>query len=218
MIQLTERGAVPNYPHVICKANLEQKRTYHIKGTDIDLFIENKFNENLRERNPNRAEVVYVPEFSTFKGYESKFRAFTQSLLPGDIVYIQHFQLADHSGDSNVAMLDYDGTELFLVDLREVYFKVVDGTPIPFGSNMLCEYTNPEKAFTESGLIIPEVARAGRRRAEGRATVRYISPDVRNVSVGDKIMFEKHADYSVEFNDKQYLKITDDEVLGILTD
>lgn len=216
LIKLGENGGRPAANYVYCKADLEQKKNHHIEGTDITLYIETKFNENLRERNPNYAEVVYIPEEDYFCGYE-KYRKYRQDLKPGDQICVQHFQLVDHSGESLAELEDFNGEQLFRVDLKEVYFKIVDGEPVMLSNFLLCE--RPEaKTVTDGGIIIPEVAQDGYNRVAKRAIVRYVSDQIRaEINPGDEILFTEFADYEVEFNGKKYLKIASDEVLGVFT-
>lgn len=222
MIKIGPNGSVPNSQYVLCTANLEQKKTYHIPGTEIDLLIENKYNDNYRERNPNYAEVVYIPNSNKFQGYE-KYRHYDQILKPGDKVCVQHFQLIDDRNESKAIAEDFDGKPLFLVDLREVYFKIVKNKPVPLSNYTLCEYADPLKDKTSSGLFIPEIAQEQERRNSKQVIVKYVSEFVKkqgvnSVSPGDRVLFIDYADYELEFDGKKYLKIASDEILGILED
>lgn len=212
-----EQPATPLLPYVLCKADMEQKKIVHLSD-EVDIYIDNKYNENLRERNPNIAYVVYSNDTDKFKGYD-KGQVFNNKLVPGDKVYLQHFQLLGHSNESLAMAEDVSGDELFLVDLREVYFKVVNNEPVMLSNYMLCEYEEISDRLP-SGLLIPAMAEENILRNElKRAVVRYISDEVSDkIKVGDVILFEKHADYRLTFNGKEYLKMSSTEVLAKIQD
>lgn len=213
LVYVGENGVKPQMPWVVVKTDLDQKKHHKITGTDVVLEIENQYNENLRERNPNYAEVVYVSDAESFCGYE-KYQQFKNKLKVGDVVCLQHFQLMDHSGNSQAKAIDDSGESLYLVDIREIYFKVEAGEPVMLSNYTLCErVVSPE--ITDGGIIIPETAQYGRTREHARANVRYMSDEIKDVfTVGDEIIFTKYADYELDFNGKTYLKISSDEVLA----
>lgn len=202
---------IPNQPYVYCKADLEQKKIHHVDGTDIDLYIENKFNENLRERNPNYATVIYVPNVTHFTGYDKK--QYPQILQPGDLVCLQHFQLQGHSNESLEEIEDVDGMPLFRVDLKEVYFKINEGKPELLSDYTLCEYETA-KTITDAGVILPETAIDPYRRSSKRAIVVQVSESVENINEGDVIYYSDFADYELEFDGKKLLKISAGDILA----
>lgn len=209
-----EGDIVPKNQYVVCRADVNQKKHHQIPGTDIDLYIENKFNENLRERNPNYAEVAYVSDSPDYEGYEPG-RVFKNKLSSGDNVCVQHFQIVDHNGNSNAFAVDKDGNDLFLVDIREVYFRDNGGTPETCSNYILCEREDLVET-TESGIIIPETIQDEYRRGTSRAVVRYTSDQLTyNIKPGDVILFIKYADYELTYGGKTYLKLAEDEIMGV---
>lgn len=212
-------GAKPNKQYVICTADLDQKKNHKIENTEITLYLETKYNNNYRERNPNYATVVYVPEQDKFDGWDIG-REYDQILKPGDRICVQHFQLIDDYLESKQVAEGPNGEPLFFVDLREVYFKIVDDKPILLSNFTLCEYADDLKEKTDSGFIIPDIAKEQIRRDSRRARVIYISDFAKRhgISIGDVVLFIEYADYELEFNGKKYLKIASDEILGKFTD
>lgn len=219
LLEIGPNGVIPKLPYVIVKADLDQKKKHIVPGTDVELIIENQYNENLRERNPNYAEVVYSSEEDEFMGYDNK--KFKNILKPGDRICLQHFQLLDHSNNSQAVAIDSQGEQLFIVDIKEVYFKIDEinriDTPVMLSDYTLCERTEVEN-ITEEGILIPDSAYDQYHRSSGRAIVDFKSDTVDSVEVGDVILYEKYADYELEFNGKTYLKISESEILGHFTD
>lgn len=65
---------------------------------------------------------------------------------------------------------------------------------------------------TSSGIFIPHVA----RQKQLRGTVVSIGPKVRQVSLGDIVVYQQYAGGEIEFKGKRYVQVSEDEILMIL--
>lgn len=202
----------PIGPYVVCKADLEQKKKHLIPGTDIELYIETDYEQNYRIKNPNYATVVYVPDGDAYEDWDK--RRHSQILKPGDLICSQHFQLINDRNESQSFYKEGD-EDLFRVDVREVYFKVVDGIPVMLGNNALCELIEPPLQ-TEGGIEIPESLREQFQREMRRAKIAFLPERHEGLEIGDVIVFIEFADYELEFDGKKYLKIATSEMLAII--
>lgn len=69
-----------------------------------------------------------------------------------------------------------------------------------------------EAEKTASGIIIPEAA----KEKPQRANVVAIGGEVKEVKVGDTILFEKYSGSKLKADDKECLIIKEEDILGIL--
>ncbi len=79
----------------------------------------------------------------------------------------------------------------------------------PLMDRVLAELVETEQK-TESGLIIPDTA----KEKPQNATVVEVGEDVELVSKGDTIVFEKYAGNEIKIDDKEYVILKEDEILG----
>ncbi len=63
---------------------------------------------------------------------------------------------------------------------------------------------------TESGIIIPDTA----KEKPQQATVIEVGDDVELVKKGDVVVFEKYAGNEIKIDDKKYVILKEDEILG----
>jgi chaperonin GroES len=78
-----------------------------------------------------------------------------------------------------------------------------------------------EEDKTKGGIIVPDTAKEkpmqGKVIAVGKGKVnekgQVVAPDVKK---GDRILFSKYAGTEVKINQKEYLIIREDDVLGII--
>ncbi len=79
----------------------------------------------------------------------------------------------------------------------------------PLMDRVLAELMDLEEK-TESGIIIPDTA----KEKPQQATVVEVGDDVELVKKGDVIVFEKYAGNEIKIDDKKYVILKEDEILG----
>jgi len=79
----------------------------------------------------------------------------------------------------------------------------------PLGNRVLVERL-PEETMTEGGLYVP----TGYERKASEGYVRGIGPDVKHISVDEHIMFAKYSGSDFESMGKDFLILTEDDVMG----
>jgi chaperonin GroES len=80
----------------------------------------------------------------------------------------------------------------------------------PMGKRVLIERVEEEKT-TASGIIIPDSA----KDKPSQGVVKEIGTKVKHLSKKDKVLFGQYAGTEVTINDKKYLIMNEDEVLGV---
>jgi len=84
---------------------------------------------------------------------------------------------------------------------------------IPLGDRVLVKVQEPETK-TASGIIIPDNAS---KEKPTQATVVAIGPDVKDVAVGDNVIYTKFARTAeVKLDDDTYLVMEISEILGVM--
>jgi len=83
----------------------------------------------------------------------------------------------------------------------------------PLANRVLVE-REEEMTTTASGIIIPEAA----TEKPLRGTVIAVGPDASDegISVDDMIVFSKYGGTEITLDDKEYLILNSDDILGIL--
>ena len=81
----------------------------------------------------------------------------------------------------------------------------------PLGKRVLVKRTEETKT-TASGIIIPENAKEKPLVGE----VVAVSKEVQDISKKDKIIFTKYGGTEIKLDDKEYLVLNLDDILGIL--
>jgi chaperonin GroES len=84
----------------------------------------------------------------------------------------------------------------------------------PLGQRVLVERVE-EPTTTASGIIIPDNA----KEKPLDAIVRAISKEVEEeglIAVGDKVVFAKYSGTEITLDNKEYLVLNTDDILGIL--
>jgi chaperonin GroES len=79
----------------------------------------------------------------------------------------------------------------------------------PLMDRVLAELLDKEQK-TESGIIIPDTA----KEKPQEAIVVEVGDDVELVAKGDRIVFEKYAGNEIKIDDKEYVILKEDEILG----
>jgi chaperonin GroES len=93
----------------------------------------------------------------------------------------------------------------------------------PLFDHLIVEAVDPREAATASGIIIPDTAQ-GEKPQQGRVTAAGPGKMLDNgqratmsVKVGDTIVFKKYAPDEVKVEGKEYLVISESDVLAIVT-
>ncbi|ARJ56886.1 co-chaperone GroES [Campylobacter cuniculorum] len=81
----------------------------------------------------------------------------------------------------------------------------------PLGKRVLVKRTEETKT-TASGIIIPDNAKEKPLVGE----VVAVSKEVQDISKKDKIIFTKYGGTEIKLDDKEYLVLNLDDILGIL--
>ena len=81
----------------------------------------------------------------------------------------------------------------------------------PLGKRVLVERVEETKT-TASGIIIPDNAKEKPLSGERKA----VGAEVEGVKVGDKVVFAKYGGTEINLDDKTYLVLNIDDVLGVL--
>jgi len=71
-----------------------------------------------------------------------------------------------------------------------------------------CE--EPEK--TASGLYIPDAA----KEKPQKGTIEAIGSEVKDVKVGETILFDKYSGSKININDKEHLILKEEDILGVI--
>lgn len=68
-------------------------------------------------------------------------------------------------------------------------------------------------AKTASGLYLPDTAKEKPSMAE----VVAVGPDVKNVAVGEKIVYKEYSTTELKVNQTEYLIVREEDILGTIT-
>ena len=79
----------------------------------------------------------------------------------------------------------------------------------PLMDRVLVELIEDEKK-TESGIIIPDTAKEKPQRGK----VVSVGEDVELVKEGDEVIFAKYSGNELKFDNKDYIVLKEDEILG----
>ena len=80
----------------------------------------------------------------------------------------------------------------------------------PLGDRLFVTYTE-ELERTAGGIYVPDSA----REKPQRGTVQANGPDVKNVKVGDQVLFDKYSGTKIKLEDEDCLIIKEEDILGI---
>ena len=83
---------------------------------------------------------------------------------------------------------------------------------LPLGKRVLIEREEELKA-TASGIIIPDNA-SKEKPSEGKVIA--ISKEVEGISEGDRVVFAKYSGSEITLDNKKYLVLNTDDILGII--
>ncbi|RMH07304.1 MAG: co-chaperone GroES [Nitrospirae bacterium] len=80
----------------------------------------------------------------------------------------------------------------------------------PLGDRIFVTYTE-ELERTAGGIYVPDSA----REKPQRGTVEAIGKDVKNIKVGDQVLFDKYAGTKIKIDNDDCLILKEEDVLGI---
>jgi chaperonin GroES len=82
----------------------------------------------------------------------------------------------------------------------------------PLGDRVFITYTE-EMERTAGGIYVPESA----KEKPQRGTVQAIGKDVKNLKVGDQVLFDKYSGSKLKIDDEDCLILKEEDVLGVFT-
>ena len=82
----------------------------------------------------------------------------------------------------------------------------------PLGDRVFVTYTE-EMERTSGGIYVPESAKEKPQRGSDQA----IGKDVKNVKVGDQILFDKYSGSKLKIDDEDCLILKEEDILGVFT-
>jgi chaperonin GroES len=85
-------------------------------------------------------------------------------------------------------------------------------TPISPLADRIVAVREKAEAKTVSGLYLPDNA----KEKPAYAVVEAISPDVKSVKAGDKVVFKEYTTTEIKINDVEYLIVKEEDVLAKL--
>jgi chaperonin GroES len=83
----------------------------------------------------------------------------------------------------------------------------------PLKDRVFVSYTN-ELEKTAGGLYIPDTAKEKPQTGK----VEAVGEEVKQIKVGDKILFDKYSGSKINIDNNEYLIVKEEDVLGILAD
>lgn len=81
----------------------------------------------------------------------------------------------------------------------------------PLKERVFAEFVE-EAEKSAGGIIIPDAAKEKPQRAK----VLAVGGEVKEVKVGDTILFEKYSGSKLKSSDKEYLVIKEEDILGVV--
>lgn len=82
----------------------------------------------------------------------------------------------------------------------------------PLKDRVVVKYSSEELEKTPGGIYVPDVA----KEKPQKGTVVEIGSEVKEVKVGDTVLFDKYAGSKIKVDDVEYLIIKEEEILGIV--
>ena len=81
---------------------------------------------------------------------------------------------------------------------------------LPLGDRVFVTYTE-EMEKTAGGIYVPDSA----REKPQRGTIEGTGKDVKNVKVGDQVLFDKYSGTKIKIDDEDCLILKEEDILGI---
>lgn len=82
----------------------------------------------------------------------------------------------------------------------------------PLKERVVVKYSEEELEKTAGGIYVPDVA----KEKPQRGTVEAVGSEVKEVKVGDVVLFDKYSGSKIKLNDVEYLIIKEEDILGII--
>ena len=82
----------------------------------------------------------------------------------------------------------------------------------PLGDRVFVKFLE-EMEKTPGGIYIPEAAKEKPQKGKVEAA----GKDVKEIKVGDTVLFDKYSGSKIKMDDSEYLIIKEEEVLGIIS-
>ena len=81
----------------------------------------------------------------------------------------------------------------------------------PLKDRVFVTYAEEEER-TKGGLYVPDTAKEKPQKGK----VEAVGSEVKEVKVGDSVLFDKYSGSKVKMNDQEYLIIKEEDILGII--
>ncbi len=81
----------------------------------------------------------------------------------------------------------------------------------PLKDRVFVSYAEEEEK-TKGGLYVPDTAKEKPQKGK----VEAVGSEVKEIKVGDSVLFDKYSGSKVKMDDKEYLIIKEEDVLGIV--
>ncbi len=81
----------------------------------------------------------------------------------------------------------------------------------PLKDRVFVSYAEEEEK-TKGGLYVPDTAKEKPQKGK----VEAVGSEVKEIKVGDAVLFDKYSGSKVKMEDKEYLIIKEEDVLGIV--
>lgn len=82
----------------------------------------------------------------------------------------------------------------------------------PLKDRVVVKYSSEELEKTPGGIYVPDVA----KEKPQKGVVIEVGSEVKEVKVGDTVLFDKYAGSKIKVDDIEYLIIKEEEILGII--
>lgn len=82
----------------------------------------------------------------------------------------------------------------------------------PLGDRVFITYTE-ELERTAGGIYVPDSA----KEKPQRGTVQAVGKDVKNLKVGDQVLFDKYSGSKLKLQDEDCLILKEEDILGVFT-
>ncbi len=82
----------------------------------------------------------------------------------------------------------------------------------PLKDRVVVKYSEEEVEKTAGGIIVPDVA----KEKPQKGTVEAVGSEVKEVKVGNIVLFDKYSGSKIKINDVEHLIIKEEDILGII--
>ncbi len=82
----------------------------------------------------------------------------------------------------------------------------------PLKDRVVVRYSEEEIEKTAGGIYVPDVA----KEKPQRGSVEAVGSEVKEVKVGNTVLFDKYSGSKIKLNDTEYLIVKEEDLLGII--